>query len=43
MEGKQLYEKQLQMERAKEGKEAVPTAESPGEIEVEGSVEGEEE
>lgn len=43
MEGKQLYEKQLQMERAKEGKEAVPTAESPGEIEVEKSVEGEEE
>jgi small subunit ribosomal protein S2 len=43
IEGKQLYEKQLQMERAKEGKEAVPTGESPGEIEVEGSVEGEEE
>lgn len=43
IEGKQLYEKQLQMEVAKEEKKAVPTGESPGEIEVEGSVEGEEE
>ncbi|MDI6763671.1 MAG: 30S ribosomal protein S2 [Thermodesulfobacteriota bacterium] len=43
IEGKQLYEKQLQMEVAKEEKKAVPTAESPGEIEVEGNVEGEEE
>lgn len=42
IEGKQIYEKQLQMEGAKEEKEAVPMAESSGEIEVEESVEGEE-
>jgi small subunit ribosomal protein S2 len=43
IEGKQLYEKQLQMAGAKEEKEAVSMAESSGEIEVEESVEGEEE
>jgi small subunit ribosomal protein S2 len=43
IEGKQLYEKQLQMEGAKEEKEAPPAAESAGEIEVEESAEGEEE
>lgn len=43
IEGKQLYEKQLQMEEAKEEKEAAPMAESAGEIEVEESVESEEE
>lgn len=43
IEGKQLYEKQLQMEEAKGEKEAAPLAESTGEIEVLESVEGEEE
>lgn len=43
IEGKQLYEKQLQMEGAKEEKTAVPMVEAPGEIEVEEGVEGEEE
>ncbi|MBM4307938.1 MAG: 30S ribosomal protein S2, partial [Deltaproteobacteria bacterium] len=44
IEGKQVYEKQLQMEGAKEEKEAaLAAASSPGEIEVEEGVEGEEE
>jgi small subunit ribosomal protein S2 len=43
IEGKQLYEKQLQMEGAKEEKTSVPVAESSGEIEVEEGIEGEEE
>jgi small subunit ribosomal protein S2 len=44
IEGKQIYEKQLQMEGAKEEKEAaLAAAGQPGEIEVEEGVEGEEE
>jgi len=43
LEGKQIYEKQLQMEGAKEEKEAALAAEPSGEIEVEEGVEGEEE
>ncbi len=43
IEGKQLYEKQLQIEGAKEEKTAASVAEPHGEIEVEEGVEGEEE
>lgn len=43
IEGKQLYEKQLQVEGAKEEKEAAPIPVSPADIEVEEGVEGEEE
>jgi small subunit ribosomal protein S2 len=43
IEGKQLYEKQLQRERAKEEKEAIQVPQPPGEIDVEEGVEGEEE
>ncbi|OGP73557.1 MAG: 30S ribosomal protein S2 [Deltaproteobacteria bacterium RBG_16_49_23] len=43
IEGKQLYEKKLQMERAKEEKEAIQAPQPPGEIDVEEGVEGEEE
>jgi small subunit ribosomal protein S2 len=44
IEGKQIYEKQLQMEGAKEEKEAaLAAASASGEIEVEEGVEGEEE
>jgi len=43
IEGKQIYEKQLQVEGAKEEKAAALAAESSGEIEVEEGVEGEEE
>ena len=43
IEGKQIYEKQLQTEGAKVEKEEAPAVESAGEIEVEESVEGEEE
>lgn len=43
IEGKQIYEKQLQVEGAKEEKEAALAAERPGEIEVEEGVESEEE
>ncbi len=43
IEGKQLYEKQLQLEGAKEEKELVPEVEASKEIEVEESMEDEEE
>jgi small subunit ribosomal protein S2 len=43
IEGKQLYEKQLQMEEAKEEKATAEKGESPGEIKVEEMVEGVEE
>jgi small subunit ribosomal protein S2 len=43
MDGKQLYEKQLQMEGAKEEKEALPAVESSGEILLEEGAESEEE
>jgi small subunit ribosomal protein S2 len=43
IEGKQLYEKQLQMEGAKAEKTVAPAAESSGEIDVEEGIEGEEE
>jgi len=39
IEGKQLYEKQLQTEGAKEGKESVEQAEAPAEIRVEEVIE----
>ena len=42
-EGKQIYEKQLQMEGAKEEKAGAETAESPKEIQVEAVAEGTEE
>jgi small subunit ribosomal protein S2 len=43
VEGRQLHEKQLQMEEAKEEQVAPPQMEAPAEIEVEESVEGAEE
>lgn len=42
IEGRQLYEKKLQVEEAKAEKQAQAQAESPGEIQVEEGVEGEE-
>lgn len=43
IEGRQLYEKQLQTEEAKEEKEAAEQVESPGEIQVEEVIEAVEE
>ena len=43
IEGRQLYEKQLQTERAKEGKEVAEQGETKGEIKVEEVIEGVEE
>jgi small subunit ribosomal protein S2 len=43
IEGRQLYEKQLQVEEAKEEKVTAPQAEAPAEIEVEERIEGAEE
>jgi small subunit ribosomal protein S2 len=43
IEGRQLYEKQLQMEEAKEEKAAADQVETPPEIEVEEGIEGVEE
>jgi len=43
IEGKQLYEKQLQMEASREEKETPPPGEPAGEIQVEEVVKGEEE
>jgi len=43
IEGKQLYEKQLQMEGTKEGKEAPEQGEAKGEIQAEEVIEGVEE
>jgi small subunit ribosomal protein S2 len=43
IEGRQLYEKQLQVEEAKEEKAAAPQVEAPAEIEVEERIEGAEE
>jgi len=43
IEGKQIYEKQLQLEGAKEEKEMVSAIEPSGEIEMEDGIEGEEE
>jgi small subunit ribosomal protein S2 len=43
IEGRQIYEKQLQTEEAKEEKEKTETAESSGEIKVEEVIEGAEE
>jgi small subunit ribosomal protein S2 len=43
IEGRQLYEKQLQVEEAKEEKMTTPQMEVPAEIEVEERIEGAEE
>ncbi len=43
IEGRQLYEKQLQMEEAKEEKKIAEQVETPGEIQVEEGIEGVEE
>ncbi len=43
IEGRQLYEKQLQMEEAKEEKKTAEQVETPGEIQVEEVIEGVEE
>jgi small subunit ribosomal protein S2 len=43
LEGKQIYEKQLQMEGAKQEKEPIPAPRPPAEIDVEEAVEREEE
>jgi len=43
MEGRQLYEKQLQMEEAREEKKTAEQVETPGEIKVEEVTEGVEE
>jgi small subunit ribosomal protein S2 len=43
LEGKQIYEKQLQAEGAKQEKEPIPGSQPPGEIDMEEAVEGEEE
>jgi small subunit ribosomal protein S2 len=43
IEGRQLYEKQLQMEGTKEGKEAPEQGEAKGEIQAEEVIEGVEE